>query len=308
MFVPDGPRQDVLSRDGGSRTWMVDADGILLRVRHWPGRGNGVPVLLAHGTGFTTATWHGVAERLRADRDVFAYERRGHGASDKPVGRLTIADFAADVPAVCRALGLRRCVGVGHSAGATDLLLTAARHPGLFTGLFLHEPTIANADARPASDPFPPHIVDRLDRLMRRRAIFPSKAAVLEQYAARPLFGGWRPDLLRAYVETGFGEVAGGVRLLCTPELEWEMTENIGHAMADRDPGGGVFRCLPDLATPYVLALSTASEPVFDTMGERLMAWVEPMRTVRFECGHCAPMERPDVFADAARLAVGMVA
>jgi len=301
--------------EDGCVTWMVDADGVLLRVRHWPRRGSGgrgwggcgTPVLLAHGTGFTAATWNGVAERLRAGRDVFAYDRRGHGASDKPAGRLTIEDFAADVPLLCRALGLRRCLGVGHSAGATDLLLASLRHPDLFAGLLLHEPTIASADARPADGPFPAPIADRLDRLTRRRGAFPSKDAALEQYAARPLFAAWRRDLLRAYVDTGFEEVDGEARLLCTPELEREITGNIAHAMDDRDPGDGTFRRLAELVTPYALARSVASESIFGTMAQRLTASAPPLWKVRFECGHCAPMERPDAFADAVlRLAAGI--
>ncbi|WP_431857838.1 alpha/beta fold hydrolase [Azospirillum sp.] len=306
MRAPAGtPRTAVRFADGriaanGSVTWMVDADGVLLRVRHWPGRGHGTPALLSHGTGFTAATWNGVAERLRASRDVFAYDRRGHGTSDKPAGRLSIDDFTADVPALCRSLGLRRCLGVGHSAGATDLLLASLRQPDLFAGLFLHEPTIANAGARAACDPFPASIADRLERVARRRGTFPSKGAALEQYATRPLFAAWRSDLLQAYVETGFEEVNGEARLLCAPEIEWEITENIAHAMDDRDPGNGTFLRLPELAAPYALARSAWSDPIFGTMADRLTAWTTPLWTTRFECGHCAPMERPDLFAGAA--------
>ncbi len=255
------PRTSARSADGGmvasdSVTWMVDANGVFLRMRHWPGSGSGTPALLSHGTGFTAATWNGVAERLRASRDVFAYDRRGHGASDKPAGRPSIEDFADDVPALCRALGLRHCLGVGHSAGTTDLLLASLRQPDLFAGLFLHEHTVANADARAAHHPFPAPITDRLDRVARRRGTFPSKGAALEPYAAWPLFADWRSDVLWAYIDTGFEEVDGEARLLCPPEAEWEITENIAHAMDDRDPGNGTFLRLPELATPYALARS----------------------------------------------------
>ncbi len=48
------------------------------------------------------------------------------------------------------ALDLRDVYGIGHSAGATDLLLAAKLRPERFTRLFVMEPTVM--DPRAARD------------------------------------------------------------------------------------------------------------------------------------------------------------
>ena len=61
---------------------------------------------------------------------VYALDRRGHGDSHKPAAnRYHFQDFAEDVCTAIEALDLSNIYGIGHSAGATDLLLAAKLKP-----------------------------------------------------------------------------------------------------------------------------------------------------------------------------------
>ena len=101
------------------------------------------PALLVHGTGFVAEVWDEVARELASDYTVYALDRRGHGDSHKPAAdRYHFLDFAEDVCAVVEALDLSDIYGIGHSAGATDLLLAAKLMPARFSRLFVMEPTV----------------------------------------------------------------------------------------------------------------------------------------------------------------------
>ena len=84
------------------------------------------PALLLHGTGFVAEVWDEVATELASRYTVYALDRRGHGDSHKPAAdRYHFQDFAEDLCRVIEALDLSDIYGIGHSAGATDLLLAA---------------------------------------------------------------------------------------------------------------------------------------------------------------------------------------
>ncbi|GAA4898055.1 alpha/beta fold hydrolase [Actinomycetospora straminea] len=123
----------------------VDAAGVRTRVEHWPAaRPSGrPPVLLVHGFAESTYVWSRVAPLLAADRDVYAYDVRGFGYTD----RVPPYDLAADTDqlgGVLAALGLERPVLVGHSSGVAIALSWALRAPGSITGV-----VAANGDGTP---------------------------------------------------------------------------------------------------------------------------------------------------------------
>jgi pimeloyl-ACP methyl ester carboxylesterase len=106
------------------------------------------PALLSHGTGFVAEIWDDIARELASDYAVYALDRRGHGDSHKPAAdRYHFLDFAEDVGTVIETLGLSNIYGIGHSAGATDLLLAAKLNPTRFERLFVMEPTVMDPHA-----------------------------------------------------------------------------------------------------------------------------------------------------------------
>src|SRR5574337_816817 len=104
------------------------ADGLTLRLRHWPLDAARGTVLLVHGLGEHIGRYETVAAHLnRWGWSAAGYDQRGHGASDGPRGRLHRADdLLHDLSRVIDALRAAqpgRLVLLGHSLGG----LVAAR-------------------------------------------------------------------------------------------------------------------------------------------------------------------------------------
>ena len=60
-------------------------DGLSLRVMRWGANGEKKPpLILSHATGFCGMTLRALAEPLSERYDVWGYDQRGQGASDKP--------------------------------------------------------------------------------------------------------------------------------------------------------------------------------------------------------------------------------
>lgn len=91
-----------------------DNDGCQL---HYEQYGHGAPVLLVHGLGSSTRDWEYQIAELAAHYRLIAVDLRGHGRSDKPRERYSIAGFAEDVAALIEHLGLDAVHLVGISMG-----------------------------------------------------------------------------------------------------------------------------------------------------------------------------------------------
>jgi len=89
--------------------------------------------LLLHGLGGSFRFWTAVAPVLGASHRTLAIDLPGFGASDLPVGELTIDAVAVRVVDFCRQVGVRDCVVVAHSLGGLIGARVAAQDPGLFT-------------------------------------------------------------------------------------------------------------------------------------------------------------------------------
>jgi pimeloyl-ACP methyl ester carboxylesterase len=104
------------------------ADGRMLAVREG-GDPSGVPVLVQNGTPGSSVLYepHRRDAEAKAIR-LFSYDRPGYGGSSRHEER-TVADCAADIEAVCDALGVDRFCTWGISGGGPHALATAALLP-----------------------------------------------------------------------------------------------------------------------------------------------------------------------------------
>ncbi|WP_414448047.1 alpha/beta fold hydrolase [Burkholderia sp. 22PA0099] len=104
-------------------------------------RAEALPVVLLHGIGSGAASWVQQFEALGAARRVLAWDAPGYGEST-PVGPASphAADYAEALAGWLDALGIARCVLVGHSLGAIVAGRFAASHPGRVAGLLLLSP------------------------------------------------------------------------------------------------------------------------------------------------------------------------
>ncbi|AWM06518.1 alpha/beta fold hydrolase [Bradyrhizobium symbiodeficiens] len=262
------------------------------------------PALLVHGTGFVAGVWEEVARELASSYTVYALDRRGHGASHKP-GDYHFLDYAEDVCRVIDALDLHDVYGIGHSAGATDLLLAAKFLPGRFTRLFVMEPTIMDPRAARAGG-LDDESVARVQGTLRRRAEFENADAVFARYRAAPSFADWTETSLQAYVRYGFTTLDDGrVRLCCTPEIESAILRPIYEAMEQvyvGDARGNPFAGLAEIDCPVRVTTAAKSGPIYWEMAARAASLIPKVSTIVFEdAGHCVAQEVPTAVLEAVR-------
>src|SRR5262245_11148313 len=105
------------------------------------------PLLFLHGWCCDHRYFAPQIEHFARRHRVVAPDQRGAGASDRPAGEYAIETFADDAAWLCRELGLRRPLVVGHSLGGAVALALAARHPELPRAIALCDPAVFVADA-----------------------------------------------------------------------------------------------------------------------------------------------------------------
>lgn len=110
-----------------------------------------LPLVLLHGIGSGAASWVQQFEALQATRRVLAWDAPGYGVST-PVANASpvAADYARVLADWLAALGIARCVLVGHSLGAIVAGAFAAAHPECVAGLLLISPAGGYGAADPA--------------------------------------------------------------------------------------------------------------------------------------------------------------
>lgn len=282
------------------RISIGDTDARIALAR-WGAEDRGKPpALLLHGTGFVAEVWDDVARELAADYTVYALDRRGHGDSHKPAAdRYHFQDFAEDVCRVVETLDLTNIYGIGHSAGATDLLLAAKLLPERFARLFVMEPTVMDPrTARP--DGLSDFSKSAVQGVLRRQAEFESAEAAFARYRAAPAFEKWTENSLRAYIRHGFAAQADGrVRLHCTPEIESAVMLPICEAMEQvytSDVRGNPFAWLSEIECPVRIAVTEKSWSIYKVMASRAVALLPAASQYTFEgVGHSVAQEAPEL-------------
>jgi len=102
---------------------------------HYEEYGHGAPVLLVHGLGSSTLDWEMQVPALAAHYRVILMDMRGHGRSDKPRQRYSIAGYSADVLALIEHLKLDRVHLVGISMGGMIGFQLAVDQPQALSSL-----------------------------------------------------------------------------------------------------------------------------------------------------------------------------
>jgi N-formylmaleamate deformylase len=98
------------------------------------------PVVLAHGITDSGLCWGRLGEVLAQDYEGVTFDARGHGLSEPNPPDFTIESHAADLAGLIEALALEQPVLIGHSMGASNIALAAAKYPHLMRGIILEDP------------------------------------------------------------------------------------------------------------------------------------------------------------------------
>jgi sigma-B regulation protein RsbQ len=105
---------------------------------------SGRPMVFAHGFGCDQAMWRFVAPDFAVDHRVVLFDHVGSGRSElsayEPEKYGSLHGYASDVVEICRELGLRDVVLVGHSVSAMIGVLALQQAPELFGALVMVGP------------------------------------------------------------------------------------------------------------------------------------------------------------------------
>lgn len=156
--------------------------------------------------------------------NIVASDARGHGATRleaNPAAMTRWATYVDDLGALLEVLPRSGVlILAGHSMGATVSMERAAAMPGVRAVVMVEPafvPFAAAADwdaGRSTTNPM-------ADQALRRRAVWPSRAAIRAAYAGRGVFANWPDAALDAYLDGGLrGRDDGQVELACAPAWE----------------------------------------------------------------------------------------
>lgn len=253
---------DLIPTDLPQPAFVDSTDGV--SVASYDFGGDGPLLVLCHATGFFGLLWAPIARALRVDFHCVALDFRGHGRTGRPEGvSLNWKGMGQDLLAVIDDALRRRgdppdtpVLAVGHSMGGAAIVLAELERPGTIEKAWAFEPilfpTPPDAEPNPAGDGVV-HESPLVAGARRRRPEFESRDAAFDRYRSRPPFRDVDPDMLRLYVDEGFGDQPdGSVRLRCEPENEAQVFE---HSLC------GAFAHLAEIQFPFLVAASGDGEP-----------------------------------------------
>jgi pimeloyl-ACP methyl ester carboxylesterase len=120
---------------------------------HYERRGDGPPLVFAHGAIVDHSQWEPQLDALSDEYTTIGYDVRGHGRTGGSAeGPYSIGLFAEDLDALITALDIETPVLCGLSMGGCIAQVYAARYPERIAGLVL-------------ADTFSPEILDWRERL-----------------------------------------------------------------------------------------------------------------------------------------------
>lgn len=108
-----------------------------INIHYWDWGGDGPPIVMLHPSRGFGRIWDFVARYLHPHYRVLCPDQRGHGDTDKPEAGYTGEDYATDLDAFTRELGLETIILVGHSLGSRAGMIFAAQHPDRISHLIM---------------------------------------------------------------------------------------------------------------------------------------------------------------------------
>lgn len=281
------------------RVELPERGGTMSALEFGPA-GRPVDILFTHANGFNARAYASILAPLAGEFRILAVDQRGHGRSGLPPqieGRNTWYNLRDDLLAFMAALDLKNLVMAGHSMGGTASILASAEAPQRVRRLVMFDPVVLTPEAIAANQGGEPIESPLVQGALRRRSVFPSRAAVIEAYTGRGAFKSWTPAMLADYVADGFRDRPDGqVELTCAPE--WEASNFTSQA---HDTWDAFARSTAPIA---IFRAEHGSTCRVDGHEAELTASGRITLETVPGTSHFLPMERPDVVAAALRAAV----
>jgi len=247
--------------------------------------GEGPSLLFLHATGFHPWLWHPLARELADRYRIVAPFFCDHRVADPEEGGLNWATLAEDTVRLSHALRLGRSFLVGHSMGATVLLIANALHGLPAAGMVLIEPILLPAEFYQGPMRVDEHPLAA--RAIKRTNFWRDRDDAMSYLRSRALFQGWDEEVLELYVRHGMtGRNGEGLQLACSPQREAALF--MGGRQLDPWP------LLPKISCPVLIVEGELSENrnYIDT-GRIQSLMPDCRRRMVRGAGHLLPMERP---------------
>jgi pimeloyl-ACP methyl ester carboxylesterase len=250
------------------------ADGTRL---YWEESGEGEPLLLIQGLGFSGAMWYRILPALEARHRVIRYDARGIGRSEIPDGPYSIPLMAADAIAVLDAAGVDTAHVFGCSLGGIVAQEVAISHADRVRSLTLCCTHPAGTDAVWPDD----EVMD----MLRNRNTLPREEAIR---ASIPV--GYAPTTPADHIEED-------VRLRL--EIPTHETGYMGQLMAGLGYPGTKAR-LPEVTVPALVIHGDGDRMVPVANAQILADALPDARAVIVQgAGHVIFTDAPDAVTDA---------
>ncbi len=252
--------------------------------------GAGLPLHFSHANGFPPLVYQSLLEELQKEHQLIASLHRPLWADSLA----TMPDWQVLADDIISLLEVQPgpVISVGHSMGASALIMAAVRRPELFAGLVLVEPVLL----RPVYTrllnglrPLAQQLVPMIRNTRKRTDRWSDKEAAFRHFRGKSVFAGLDDKDLRHYVEHGTRPAADGGRIL-RYDKHWE-----AHCY------GRIFdlwSVLEQLSVP-VLALRGGSSNTLPAQQWRRWQRVADHDFVEIPGrGHLLPLEEPAELAE----------
>lgn len=247
--------------------------------------GSGPTIILLHATGFLPWLWHPIARELSDSYKIIAPYFCDHRETDPAKGGLGWMKLADDLCQLCTRLEIDHPFLVGHSMGATVMVLAEAVHGPKAAGMILIEPIFLPQDFYKIQIRVEDHPL--ASKSIKRRNYWADAPEARKYLKTRGLFKNWDKEMLDLYIKYGMvtGET-GGLQLTCPPQKEaslfmggmpydpWPMLPKVGCPVKVIEGENSTNRNHIDLKKAVSL---------FPAGSYQLIA----------EAGHLIPMEKP---------------
>lgn len=258
----------------------AQSNGITINYRR---QGQGAPLVLIAGLGYSQWMWHRMAPILAEQFEVITFDNRGVGGSDKPPGPYNAQMLAADTAGLLQALDVPQAAIMGHSMGGFVAQALALEFPEVVQRLILSATNFGGPNHVPTSQEAMAILLDSSgDRLARfQRGLSVSTA---------PGFAERQPQVvadIRSYHEEN-----------PQPPEAYQAQLAIGLGLFSAE--AAFEERLPQVEAP-TLILSGEHDRVVPPQNAALLAQKIPKSTVHVlpGAGHLFPLETP---AEAARI------
>lgn len=246
--------------------------------------GQGPTVVLIHGNaGGLDDFEFGAIDLLSHNYKVFAFDRPGHGSSERPGGREATVEYQADLlHQTLSQLGVSHPILVGHSWGSALALSFALRFPGEASGLVLLAPAA-----------YPDKEANGLLRtlikapLVGDAALFLGKSLIGGSVLKKDLERAFFPQQVpREYLKAAASSWLGRKQLKAYLEDEWALNSSLRKMSKHYD----------EIDLPVVIVTGDQDQIVSpQENAERLQGVIPNAKMLQLEnTGHEIPQTRPD--------------